>query len=214
MNQDELAQQLIDAAKQINSSGLNTGTNGNLSVRCGDGFLITPSGRRYEDLEVEQIPHVAYDGDWKGPCKPSSEWRFHRDIYTHRPEVKAIVHSHSSWCTTLACMGKSIPAFHYMIAVAGGADIRCADYATFGTQQLSDAALLALEDRKACLLGNHGMICVDSNLQQVLALAQEVEDLAKIYAQCLQLGEPNLLGSEEMARVLALFQDYKRNALS
>ncbi len=171
----ELHKQLIETAVAMNASGINCGTSGNLGVRTDAGFLITPSGMDYKELVPENIVAMNFEGEWQGSTVPSSEWRIHRDIYRHREDAQAILHAHPTFCTTLACLGKPIPAFHYMVAVAGGNDIRCAPYATFGTQELSDYVLLALEDRKACLMANHGLVCVGVDLPGALALAVEVE---------------------------------------
>jgi L-fuculose-phosphate aldolase len=192
----------------MNARGLNRGKSGNVSARTEAGFLVTPTGLAYESMRAEDIVEMALDGTARGPRAPSSEWRFHRDIYAARAEVRAIVHAHSPFATTLACLGRGIPAFHYMIAVAGGSDIRCAPYATFGTQALSDHALRALEERKACLLANHGMIAVGPKLAEALALAVEVEALAEQYWRALQIGEPILLSEAEMRVVLEKFSTY------
>lgn len=202
-------QALLTAAQQTLASGLNQGTSGNLSVRDGDGFLITPSALGFDQCTPEDIVRMRLDGSWEGPHPPSSEWRFHRDIYLHRPEAGAVVHAHPVWCTTLACLGKGIPAVHYMIAMAGGSTIRCAPYAVFGSQALSDHALAALEDRKACLLANHGLLCFDQSLDKAVMLAQEVELLAQIYCQALQTGNPVILDDEAMAEVIQRFAGYK-----
>jgi L-fuculose-phosphate aldolase len=203
-----LRAQIIATARQMNACGLNRGKSGNVSARCHDGFLITPSGLAYASTRPQDIVLMTLDGEARGALPPSSEWRFHRALYATRPEVGAVVHAHASFATTLACLGRDIPAFHYMVAVAGGNDIRCAPYATFGTQQLADHALVALEGRKACLLANHGMIAVGSWLQGALALAVEVEALAEQYWRALQIGPPNLLTEAEMERVLAKFATY------
>ena len=144
-----------------------------------------------------------------GPRKPSSEWRFHRDIYVQRQDAGAVLHAHSPWSTTLACLQIPIPAFHYMVAVAGGDDIRCAPYATFGTQTLSDYTLEALQHRKACLLANHGLLCLDTDLDQVLTLAIEIENLAQVYGQAMQIGKPKLLSKAAMKKVFERFKDYR-----
>jgi L-fuculose-phosphate aldolase len=162
----------------------------------------------YESTQPVDIVAMTQDGAALGPRLPSSEWRFHRDIYAARREVGAIVHVHSPFATSIACLGRDIPPFHYMIAVAGGKDIRCAAYATFGTQQLSDRALCALEGRKACLLANHGMIAIGASLTAALALAVEVEALAEQYWRALQIGTPNLLSDVEMEIVLEKFRIY------
>jgi L-fuculose-phosphate aldolase len=208
MDDAALREGIIAAALRTIAVGLNRGTSGNVSARIAGGFLVTPSGLAYESTRAEDIVAVAQDGTARGGRRPSSEWRFHRDIYAARPEVDAIVHAHSPFATTLACLGRSIPAFHYMIAVGGGSDIRCAPYATFGTQELSDHALRALEGRRACLLGNHGMIAIGGSLAAALGLAIEVEALAEQYWRALQIGEPNLLGDAEMAVVLEKFRTY------
>jgi L-fuculose-phosphate aldolase len=207
-----LRQQVIDTALKMNALGINQGKSGNVSVRSNEGFLITPTGLPYEHTTPEDIVFMRPDGSCEGARLPSSEWRFHRDLYMRRPETNAIVHTHSLHATTLACLGRGIPAFHYMVAVAGGRDIRCAPYATFGTQQLSDHALLALQDRKACLLAQHGMIATGASLENALALAVEVETLAHIYFQALQIGEPAILPDDEMDRVLEKFKTYGQPA--
>ncbi|MDX1709771.1 MAG: class II aldolase/adducin family protein [Rhodovibrionaceae bacterium] len=203
-------QALVAAARRMNTLGINQGMSGNLGLRAGDGLLVTPSGVAYEAMAPEDIVRMAFDGNWEAPVgrKPSSEWRFHRDILAARPEFDAVVHTHAMFATTLACLGMDIPAFHYMVAVAGGSTIRCAPYATFGTQELSNHALAALEGRQACLLANHGMIACGPSLEKALALAVEVETLAAQYWRALQVGAPKLLGDAEMDRVLEKFRDY------
>jgi L-fuculose-phosphate aldolase len=208
MDELSLREEIIATARAMNARNLNRGKSGNVSARTDAGFLVTPTGLAYESMRAEDIVAMSLDGTAQGTRAPSSEWRFHRDIYAARGEVRAIVHAHSAFATTLACLGRGIPAFHYMIAVAGGSDIRCAPYATFGTQVLSDLALLALEGRKACLLANHGMIAVGPGLAQALALAVEVEALAEQYWRALQIGEPRLLPETEMAVVLEKFRSY------
>jgi L-fuculose-phosphate aldolase len=199
---------IISTALKMNVLGINQGKSGNVSARAGDGFLITPTGIPYEETKPEQIVATALDGSFKGDVLPSSEWRFHADIYRARADVHAIVHTHAVYATTIACLGKNIPAFHYMIAVAGGRNIRCAPYATFGTQELSNHAVAALEDRHACLMAQHGMIAVGATLEKALALAVEVESLSQMYWQALQIGEPPVLDDAEMTRVLAKFKTY------
>lgn len=206
----ELREQLIETAVAMNSSGINCGASGNLSVRTVDGFLITPSAMNYSELAPGDIVAMNLEGEWEDSIKPSSEWRFHRDIYRQRADAQAILHAHPVFCATLACLGKSIPAFHYMVAAAGGRDIRCAAYATFGTQELSDHVLAAMTDRKACLMANHGLLCLERDLPRALALAIEIEQLAQVYHQCLAVGEPVVLDDEEMKRVLEKFQHYDR----
>jgi L-fuculose-phosphate aldolase len=204
----QLRQQLIDTAVAMNTSGLNQGASGNLSVRCEDGFLITPSGMDYAGLSPNDIVWMDFDGKAHGKRKPSSEWRFHAAIYEHRAEASAVLHAHPVSCSTLACLGKGIPAFHYMIAMAGGRNIRCADYATFGTQELSGNVIRALRDRKACLMAHHGLTCFEKDLPRVLALAIEIEHLATVYSRILAIGEADVLSDSEMDKVLKKFSSY------
>jgi L-fuculose-phosphate aldolase len=203
---------VVATALAMNAAGINRGKSGNVSARLRndafDGFIVTPSGLAYERTTASDIVAMTLDGESLGTRAPSSEWRFHRDIYRARGEIGAIVHTHSPFATTLACLGRGIPAFHYMIAVAGGTDIRCAPYATFGTQALSDHAVAALQDRRACLLAHHGMLALGSDLDAALALAVEVETLAEMYWRALQLGEPARLSDQEMSVVLAKFANY------
>ncbi|MCB1757220.1 MAG: class II aldolase/adducin family protein [Gammaproteobacteria bacterium] len=204
--------ELLETARAMNQCGLNQGASGNLSLRVGDGFLITPSGLDYAQCSADSMVLMSMQGEWQGALKPSSEWRFHRDIYLKRAEAGAIVHAHPHWCTTLACLNLEIPAFHYMIAMAGGKTLRCASYATFGTQDLSDNILQALEDRKACLIANHGMIAFQTSLGKALALAVEIEHLAQVYSQCRMLGEPVILDDQEMDVILEKFKSYGNRA--
>lgn len=204
----ELRRQLIATAQAMQPAGLNRGTAGNVSVRDGDGFLITPTGMPYAALEAEDIPRMAFDGSHQGRRKPSSEWRFHRDLYAARPEFGAVLHAHSPFAVSLACLRLEIPPFHYMIARFGGDTVRCADYAIFGSQALSDAALRAMEGRCACLLANHGLLVAGRDLDQALALAIELEELCEQYWRACQLGQPVLLGQAEMDEVIEKFRSY------
>lgn len=208
MRHRKLRRAVVDTCRAMNASGLNQGTSGNVSARAGDGFLITPSGIPYEDTKPGMIVAMDLDGGHEGTLKPSSEWRMHRDLYRARPDVGAVVHTHSTHATAYSCLRKPIPAFHYMIAVAGGRDLRCADYATFGTAELSEAMLVAMEGRTACLLANHGVIAVGATLAQALWRAHEVETLAAQYAVARQMGKPVILPDDEMDRVLRLFGSY------
>ncbi|HTZ76730.1 MAG TPA: class II aldolase/adducin family protein [Stellaceae bacterium] len=203
-----LRKAIIAAACRMNDLGINQGKSGNLSARIADGFLVTPTGMSYEALKPADIVAMDFKGRARGRRLPSSEWRFHRDIFAARPEVNAIVHTHAMFATTLACLHREIPPFHYMVAVAGGDSVRCAPYATFGTEELSRNAVAALAGRKACLLANHGMIAVGSSIEQALALAVEVETLAAMYWRALQVGVPQLLDDAEMARVIEKFRTY------
>ncbi len=204
---------IIETCRSMERLGLNQGTSGNVSARAGDSVLITPSGISYEALRPGDIVELARNGvRLSGERAPSSEWRFHVDILNARPEAGAVVHAHAPFCTALACTGREIPAFHYMVARAGGDSIRCARYATFGTQALSDNAIGALSGRFACLLANHGMIAIGADLERALSLALEVETLAAQFCRALQVGEPRLLPDDEMQRVLERFETYGQGA--
>ncbi len=206
-----LRKSVIAGCRELARSGLTHGTSGNVSLRRGgQRFYVSPTGMAYDALEPGDIPLMDLDGRWFGRRPPSSEWRFHRDIYRSRPEIGAIVHAHSRHATALACTGRGIPAFHYMVAVAGGSDVRCAPYHTFGTLELSDAAIAALEGRRACLLANHGLIAVGTDLTAALRLAGEVENLAAQYCAALALGGVRVLDEIEMRRVLEKFRTYGR----
>ena len=207
-DRETLARQVIDTCLAMNAQALNQGSAGNVSTRFESGFLITPSGLPYERLEPRDIVLVGTDGETRDALEPSSEWRMHRDIYLHRPDAGAVLHAHSTFATALSCLHLDIPAFHYMIAVAGGSDIRCADYALFGTQDLSDRMLAALEDRRACLLGTHGMICYHDDLEASLKLGIEVETLARQYWHARQAGDPVILDDEQMRQVIERFTTY------
>jgi L-fuculose-phosphate aldolase len=208
MNDADVRRDLIENCLKMNANGLNQGTSGNLSVRHGEGFLITPSGIAYDALAPADIVHVGMDGSYRHPLAPSSEWRFHRDILAARPEVNAVVHAHPPYCTTLAIRHMAIPAVHYMIAVSGGDSIRCAPYATYGTEELSRNAVAALQGRTACLLANHGMIATGPSLARAMWLAMEVETLARQYFNTLLIGGPTILPPDEVARVIGKLADY------
>jgi L-fuculose-phosphate aldolase len=199
---------IVDACRRMNALGINQGTSGNISVRHGDGLLITPTGVPYEAMTPDQIVFMEMNGSHAGDQRPSSEWRFHLDIMRSRNEVEAVVHAHPTYCTILAIMGLEIPPIHYMIAVAGGDSIRCSPYATYGTPELSQHALTALEGRFACLLGHHGMIAIGSSLAKAMWLAVEVETLARQYHGCLQIGQPPLLPKDEIERVRVKMAGY------
>jgi L-fuculose-phosphate aldolase len=201
-------QSIIDACLRMNALGINQGTSGNISLRHGKGMLITPTSVPYEAMKPAQIVFMDFDGKVAPKQKPSSEWRFHLDILKARPEVNAVVHAHPPYATTLAIMGREIPAVHYMVAVAGGDTIRCAPYATFGTEELSRHAVKALEERLACLLAHHGMIAVGPSLERAMWLAVEVETLARQYHGCLQIGTPPLLSKAEIEKVRARMKGY------
>jgi L-fuculose-phosphate aldolase len=207
----ELRKEIIAACRAMNSLGINQGTSGNISARYRDVMLITPSGVPYEDLQPADIATMTLTGEygsWKGPLDPSSEWRFHLDIMRSRPEVGSVVHTHSTYATTLAICGKEIPAIHYMVAAAGGPNIRVAPYATYGTEELSDLALKAMEGRTCCLLRNHGVIATGASVKRALWLAVEIETLARQYYLSLAIGGAQILADEEIARVVEKFKNY------
>ncbi|SNB74860.1 L-fuculose 1-phosphate aldolase [Arboricoccus pini] len=210
-NEKTLRQGIIDACRWMNSSGLNQGTSGNISARFENAMLISPSGIPYDQLHPEDIAKLPFKGAYgayEGPHKPSSEWRFHLDIMLARPEVGAIVHTHSTYATVLAMAHKEIPACHYMIAASGGPNIRCAGYATYGTKELSELALKALDGRTCCLLANHGMIATGADLEKAKWLAVELETIAKQYYMTLTIGGPVILPDAEIAHVIERFKDY------
>ncbi len=209
-DKDDLAVRtaIVEHCLTMNRLGINQGNSGNISVRHGDGLLITPTSLPYDQMSPEDIVYLATDGTPDGIRERSSEWRFHCDIMRLRPEVKAIVHAHPMYCTTMAIMERDIPAIHYMIAVAGGPNIRCAPYAIYGSEELSNHAVAALEGRKACLLAHHGMIAVGSSLDHAMWLTVEVETLARQYHGCLQIGEPPLLSDRQIEDVMAKMDGY------
>ena len=203
--------EVIKYAKMLNSKKLSALRSGNISVRYKDGFLITPSGMKYSSLKNKDIVFVSHKGQFdikKGI--PSSEWRFHQDIYLNKEEAMAIVHAHSNCATAISTHGKAIPAFHYMVALAGGNNIKCAKYATYGTRDLSRNILKALKNRFACLIGNHGQIAFSANLSKAFELAEEVENLSNQYINALKIGKPKILSSKEMIKVLSKAKNYKR----
>jgi L-fuculose-phosphate aldolase len=210
LNTNERAkrQSIIDACLRMNALGINQGTSGNISLRHDAGMLVTPTAVPYETMQPEQIVFMGFDGSFDSSQRPSSEWRFHLDILRARPEVNAVVHAHPPYATTLAIMGREIPPVHYMVAVAGGDSIRCAPYATFGTEELSRHAVSALKDRLACLLAHHGMIAIGPSLPKAMWLAVEVETLARQYHGCLQIGTPPLLSKAEIKNVLSRMAGY------
>ena len=206
-------EQLVEVSRQLVSMGLNRGTAGNVSVRANAedgrlGFLITPSGLAADKMIPADMVWMDFAGNAVGTREPSSEWRFHLDILRQQPQMNAVIHTHSMFATTLSTFRRDMPAFHYMIALAGGDSIRCAPYALFGSQQLSDGAVLALQDRKACLLANHGMIAVGETLEKALNMTQEVETLCEQYLRALQVGEPYILSVQEMREVQERFKSY------
>lgn len=212
MSASDLREALVAASRGMNAAGVNRGTSGNVSVRVGNGMLITPSTVTYEDLTPSDLVAMALDGSVQSPvgARPSTEWRLHAAIYEHRTDVQAVLHAHPQYATALACLRRGIPSFHYMVAVAGGEDIRCSEYATVGTSALARAAVAALEGRRACLLANHGIVACGASPAEALALAVEVETLAGQYIVAKHAGEPVLLPEDEMRRVCAAFETYRR----
>ena len=215
LNEDLLtpAQSLLKACQDLVRLGLNRGTSGNVSIRecnaVGDpGFLITPSGIAVEKMTPTDMVWMDFSGTAHGALPPSSEWRFHLDILAQNPEGNAVVHTHSMFASTLSTFRNDIPAFHYMIALAGGDSIRCAPYALFGSQQLSDNTILALRDRFACLLANHGMIAIGKGLEHAINMTQEVETLCEQYLRALQVGQPHILSAIQMQEVREKFKTY------
>ena len=205
------AEQIIKYANMLNSEKLSTLRSGNVSLRYKNGFLITPSGVKYSLLKVDDIVFVSLDGKFdETKNKPSSEWRFHKDIYSSNNEANAIVHAHSTHATAVSAHNKDVPAFHYMVALAGGNDLKCAKYATFGTQELSDNIINALKNRKACLMSNHGQVAFGDNLEQAFELAQEVENICHQYINAIKIGEPKILSSSEMDVILEKVKNYKK----
>ena len=208
--------QIIEYSIKLNSTNLSPLRSGNISLRGKEddkeGYLITPSGKKYETLKAEDIVFMGLNEELRDTSNqnPSSEWRFHRDIYLNKKEAQAIVHAHSPHATAVSSHGKTIPPFHYMIALAGGEDIKCADYATFGTEELSNNVIKALEKRSACLMSNHGQVAFGKNLEDAFELAQEIENICHQYTIALKLGEPKILSLEEMKKVLEKAKDYKK----
>ncbi|TDR88913.1 class II aldolase/adducin family protein [Enterovirga rhinocerotis] len=205
-----LRQAIVAACREMTAVGLTQGTSGNIGVRVEGGLLLTPSGLAYDTMGADDIVFMDWDGGWtaREGNVPSSEWRFHLDILKAKPEAGAVVHAHPPYCTILAIMQRSIPAIHYMIAVAGGDDIRCAPYAPYGTPELSRLALKALAERDACLLAHHGMIATGASLRKAMWLAVEVEALARQYHGCLQIGTPPLLPDAEIDAILKRLGQY------
>ena len=203
--------EIIKYSKLLNSRKLSALRSGNISVRYNDGFLITPSGKKYSSLKINDIIYVSLQGKFdKKKGIPSSEWQFHQDIYKNKLEAKAIVHAHSTNATAVSTHKRSIPSFHYMVAMAGGHDIKCAKYATYGTRELSKNILKALKGRKACLISNHGQIAFEENLPKAFELAEEVENISLQYITSLKLGRPKILSIKEMKKVLSKAKNYKR----
>jgi len=207
----ELRSEIVARCRELNSSGINQGTSGNISARFEDRMLISPSATPYDDLTPDMIASVALEDDcgaFEGPLKPSTEWRFHQKLLANREDAVAVVHAHSTYCTTLAIARKEIPACHYMVAAFGGNNVRCAGYATFGTEELSELAMTAMKDRTACLLANHGMLTIGESLTKAMWRAVELETLAKQYCLSLTIGGPILLSEAEIEEARQRFEGY------
>lgn len=202
----------VAAIRKLDAIGMNRGSTGNLSLRWGDGMLITPTGMGADDLRAQDLVWLGHDDTLIGPWKPSSEWHFHRAIYLARPDLQAIVHTHSVHATALACLRRPLPAFHYMVAVAGGDSVPCIPYHQFGTEALSRDVAAAFADRKACLMANHGLVAGGATLAEAMKVVQEIESLCEVYLKALAVGEPAVLGKAPMAKVIAKFRTYGKTA--
>ena len=217
----DIKQEVVNYAKKLNTENLSPLRSGNISVRGNkdgiDGFFITPSGIRYDDLTTESIVFLEFNEDNNlkkisdKTINPSSEWRFHQDIYIEKEDAQAIVHAHSANAAAVSAHGKNIPAFHYMVALAGGNNIKCAEYATFGTKELSQNIIKALEERKACLMSNHGQVAFGKSLSEAFELAEEIENICHQYINTIKLGKPKILSDEEMKKILDKTKNYKKN---
>ena len=212
MNEDELRQQVVAAVQTLEARGLNRGSTGNVSARWQQGMLITATGMGADGLRPQDLVWVGWDGAVRGDWQPSSEWHFHQAVYLSRADVQAVVHAHATHATALACLRRPLPAFHYMVAVAGGDSVPLVPYFTFGTPELSQAVAAAMHDRDACLLANHGLVTAGASVAQAMKVMLEVESLCRVYLQALAVGEPALLSDAEMAQVIGKFRNYGRRA--
>ena len=212
MNEEGLRGAVVAAVQRLDALGMNRGSTGNVSARLGQGMLITPTGMGADGLTPQDLVWVGFDGMVQGDWQPSSEWHFHQAAYLARPDLQAVVHTHSTHAAALACLRRPLPAFHYMVALAGGDSVPLVPYFTFGTQALSDAVAHALQDRDACLLANHGLVAAGATVAQAMKVVQEIESLCEVYLKALAVGEPVLLGAEEMAVVIDKFRSYGRTA--
>jgi L-fuculose-phosphate aldolase len=211
-----LREAAVQAIRKLDALGMNRGSTGNLSLRLTldhqDGMLITPTGMGADDLRASDMVWVGFDGTRRGDWQPSSEWHFHQAIYQTRPDLQAIVHTHSTYAAALACLRRELPPFHYMIAVAGGDSVPCVPYFLFGTEALSQAVALAMTERDACLLANHGLIAAGTNLGKAMKVVQEIESLCQVYLQALAVGEPVILSKEDMQHVIEKFRSYGKTS--
>ena len=216
MNLDEngLRDAAVAAVRKLDALGMNRGSTGNVSLRHRDGMLITPTGMGADDLRAQDMVWLGWGGALEGAWQPSSEWHFHQAIYLARPDLQAIVHSHSVHAAALACLRRELPAFHYMVAVAGGHDVPCVPYHLFGTEALSQAVAAAMQHRDACLMANHGLVAAGSSIARALKVAQEIESLCEVYLKALAAGEPSLLARAQMDDVIEKFKRYGKTAAS
>ena len=212
MTEAELRSTVVAAVQRLDTLGMNRGSTGNVSARHGKGMLITPTGMGADGLRPQDLVWLGFDGSMQGDWQPSSEWHFHQAAYLARPELNAVVHTHSTHATALACLRRPLPAFHYMVAVAGGDSVPLVPYFTFGTEALSEAVALALQGRDACLLANHGLVAVGTTVAQAMKVVQEIESLCEVYLKALAVGEPAVLSREQMAEVIAKFAGYGKTA--
>jgi L-fuculose-phosphate aldolase len=204
----------VAAVCKLDALGMNRGSTGNVSLRHAQGMLITPTGMGADDLRPQDMVWLGWDGTQRGQWQPSSEWHFHQAIYRARPDLNAVVHTHSVHAAALACLRRPLPSFHYMVAVAGGDDVPCVPYHLFGTEALSAAVAAAFTDRDACLMANHGLVAAGATLPRALKVVQEVESLCEVYLKALAVGEPVLLTRAQMAEVIAKFKAYGKAARS
>ena len=214
MSESRLRAAVVAAVQRLDALGMNRGSTGNVSARWGQGMLITPTGMGADGLRAQDLVWVGWDGAVQGSWQPSSEWHFHQAAYQARADLQAVVHTHSSHATALACLRRALPAFHYMVAVAGGDSVPLVPYFTFGSEALSRAVGLALADRDACLLANHGLVAAGASMEQAMKVVQEIESLCGVYLEALAVGEPALLDAAEMALVLDKFRSYGRARLA
>ena len=212
MNDTELRHAVVHAVQRLDALGMNRGSTGNVSARQGQGMLITPTGMGAEGLAPKDLVWVGLDGTVKGDWQPSSEWHFHQAAYLARPDLQAVVHTHSTHAAALACLRRPLPAFHYMVAVAGGDSVPLVPYFTFGTEALSAGVAQALQDRDACLLANHGLVAAGATVAQAMKVVQEIESLCEVYLKALAVGEPHVLSADEMRVVIDKFRSYGRTA--
>jgi L-fuculose-phosphate aldolase len=212
MNDADMRQAAVAAIRKLDALGMNRGSTGNLSLRQDEGMLITPTGMGADDLRPEHMVWRGWDGTLVGDWQPSSEWHFHQAIYRARPDLHAIVHTHSTHAAALACLRRPLPAFHYMVAVAGGHDVPLVPYHLFGTETLSQGVATAFADRDACLMANHGLVAAGATLERAIKVAQEVESLCEVYLKALAVGEPALLTRAQMDEVIERFKGYGRAA--